>query len=467
MTSEALHFDALILGSGQAGNPLASALAKAGKHVAVVESTHVGGTCVNVGCTPTKTMVASARVAYLARRGADYGVDTGQLSIDMERVRQRKRDIVNTSRSRNEENLETTAGIELIRGLASFVDAKTVRVALNAGGESGGDSIIEADQIFINTGLRSGTPKIPGLSDVPFLDNISIMELAGVPAHLLVLGGGYIGLEFAQMFRRFGSAVTIVQSDGQLLPREDKDVAEEVRKILEEDGIEVLLNARAEQARYSGGNVSLDLNLQAGPRTLTGSHLLVATGRIPNTEALNLHSAGIEADEHGFVRVNERLETTAPGIYALGDVKGGPAFTHISYDDFRIVRGNLLEGKHLTTTGRMVPYTVFIDPELGRIGLTEAGARKSGLNIKVAKMPMTSVARAGEMAETRGFMKVLIDAETEQIVGAAVLGIWGGETASLIQVAMMGRLPYTALRDATFSHPTLAESLNNLLQKLA
>ncbi|HEY0758155.1 MAG TPA: mercuric reductase [Acidisarcina sp.] len=463
MTFESRRYDAIVLGSGQAGNPLAAALAAAGKTVAVIESTHVGGTCINDGCTPTKTMVASARVAYLARRGVDFGVRTGPIGLDLGRVRERKRAMVQKSRGSNQKRLETTAGIDLIFGAGSFVDPHTVRVAPN---DLSSERDLTSELIFINTGLRNQPPDVQGLSGVPCLDNVSIMELDEVPDHLLVLGGGYVGVEFSQMFRRFGSRVTIVQKSQQLLTREDQDIAEEVRKILIEDGIEVLLSASVEQvSQRADGQIQMNVRQDSGPCTLTGSHLLLAAGRTPNTGRLNLKAAGIDADEHGAIKVDDRLETTAPGIYALGDVKGGPAFTHISYDDFRIVRGNLLEGKQLSKAGRMLPYTVFIDPELGRIGLTEAEARKQGLKIKVAKMPMSSVARALEMDESRGVMKMIVDADTELILGAAILGVYGGETASLIQIAMMGKLPYTALRDGIFSHPTLAESLNNLLQK--
>ncbi|HEY0797408.1 MAG TPA: mercuric reductase [Acidisarcina sp.] len=463
MTTQTKHFDAIIIGSGQAGNPLAAALAAAGKTVAVIESTNVGGTCVNDGCTPTKTIIASAEVAYLAGRAADYGVEVGTVRTDLARVRERKREIVAKSRANNEKRLETTTGISLIRGIGSFAGPRMVAVALN----DGASATLEAEWIFINTGLRNHVPDIPGLNAVAHLDNVSIMELDAVPEHLVVLGGGYIGVEFAQMFRRFGSRVTMVHSKPHLLEREDADIAAEVRKILEEDGIEIILSAEAVAVwPHSGGGVELDVRVDGVVRKVAGSHILLAAGRQPNTEALNAAAAGIDLDEHGFVRVNERLETSAPGVYGLGDVKGGPAFTHISYDDFRIIRSNLIDGEHRTTTGRPVPYTVFMDPELGRIGLTEEQAREQGLKIKVAKMPMTSVARAGEMARTRGLMKMVIDEETGQILGAAVLGLWGGETASLIQVAMMGKLPYTTLRDGIFSHPTLAESLNNLLQKL-
>lgn len=444
------QFDAIILGSGQAGNPLAVALSAAGKKTALIESRHVGGTCVNEGCTPTKTMVASARVAYLARRGADYGVKAGDISANMARVRERKRAIVESFRTRNENRLASATNVELIRGEARFVAPK--QVAVNS-------RTLRADWIFINTGQRSRIPGIEGIADVPLLDNASIMELDTVPEHLLVLGGGYIGLEFGQMFRRFGSRVTIIHHGKQLLDREDEDVAAEVKKILEEDGIEVLLNANTTRA---SGAIELQIKLSDGTRSVMGSHLLIAAGRIPNTEALNLEAAGIATDKHGYVRVNEFLETNVDGVYALGDVKGGPAFTHISYDDYRIVKANLLDGESRTTRGRFVPYTVYIDPQLGRVGLSENEARRLGREIRVARMPMTWVARALETDETRGFMKIIVDATTEMILGAAVLGIEGGETMSLIEVAMMGGLKYTALQNATLAHPTLAESLNNI-----
>jgi pyruvate/2-oxoglutarate dehydrogenase complex dihydrolipoamide dehydrogenase (E3) component len=452
------HFDALILGSGQGGNPLALAFAKAGKKTAVVESKHVGGTCINEGCTPTKTMVASGRVAYLARRGADYGVSTGEISVDLGIVRKRKREIVESFRSGNEKRFASAENLELIRGLGRFTGPKALEVVLT----EGGTRTLEADTIFINTGLRNAVPAIPGIKDVPTLNNESIMELDAVPEHLLVLGGGYIGLEFGQMFRRFGSRVTIVHQGHQFLDHEDPDIAAEVCKILTEDGIEVLFEAKTTQV--SGRAGALQLRVQHGPskRLLDGSHLLLAAGRVPNSDALQLEKAGVAVDEHGYIKVNDRLETSVPGIYGMGDVKGGPAFTHISYDDYRILKANLLDGENRTTTGRMLPYTVFIDPQLGRIGLTEAEARGQGRNIRVAKMPMTYVARALETAESRGLMKIIVDRESELILGAAILGIEGGETASAIQLAMMGGLKFTALRDGIFAHPTLAEALNNV-----
>ncbi len=292
------------------------------------------------------------------------------------------------------------------------------------------------------------------------------MELDAVPDHLLILGGGYIGLEFGQLFRRFGSQVTIVQFAGQLLTREDLDVAEEVTNILRQDGVEVMLNAKASRVSQSDGSIHLEIQSPKGPTPLVGSHLLVATGRVPNSDTLNLKAAGIQTDKHGFIQVNDRLETSAEGVYALGDIKGGPAFTHISYDDFRIIRSNLIDKNPASTKNRQVPYTVFTDPQLGRVGLTETEARAHGRNIRVAKLPMTHVARALEVDETRGFMKAIVDAETNQILGAAILGIEGGEIMSALEIAMMGKLPYTALRDGTFAHPTLAESLNNLFMAM-
>jgi pyruvate/2-oxoglutarate dehydrogenase complex dihydrolipoamide dehydrogenase (E3) component len=452
------RYDAVVIGSGQAGNPLCTALANAGLHTALVEREHVGGTCINEGCTPTKTMVASSRVAYLARRGADYGVHTGELRIDMERVRQRKRDIVAKMRSARQGSIEQTANLDLIFGEASFSGAKSLVVRL----KDGSQKELSADKFFIDAGARPSVPPIEGLKDVPYLNSTSIMELAEVPEHLVVLGGGYVGLEFGQMFRRFGSQVIIVQSGGQLLTREDPDVAQEVAHILEQDGVTVLLNAKTKGVSKTAAEISVNIEQQGRKTTVTGSHLLVAAGRTPNSNTLNLAAAGVKADARGFIEVNDRLETSAPGIYALGDIKGGPAFTHISYDDYRIIRTNLIDKGNATIAGRMVPYTVFIDPQLGRVGMTETEARAQNRNVRVAKMAMTSVARALEVDESRGFMKAIVDADTGQILGAAVLGIEGGEVMTMLQLAMMGKLPFATLREAIFAHPTLAESLNNL-----
>ena len=458
----ASHYDAIVIGSGQGGTPLSMALAKAGMRTALIERKHVGGTCINEGCTPTKTMVASGRVAYLARRAADYGVRTGPVSIDLEKVRQRKRDIVASFRGGGESRIGETQNLELIMGEATFSGPKTVAIRTKAGGQRA----LSADRVFINAGTRASRPKLEGLDRVAALDNESIMELGAVPDHLLILGGGYIGLEFGQLFRRFGSRVTIVQSAGQLLTREDPDIAEEVTKILRQDGLEIVLGAKARRVEQAGEAIQLRFESGGKATTLTGSHLLVATGRTPNSDTLSLSAAGVKTDDHGFIQVNDRLETSADGIFALGDIKGGPAFTHISYDDFRILRANLLEGKSASTEGRQVPYCVFIDPQLGRVGLTENEAHAQGLKIRVAKLPMTSVARALEVDETRGFMEAIVDANTNQILGAAVLGLEGGEVMSVLETAMMGKLSYTALRDATYAHPTLTESLNNLFMAM-
>jgi pyruvate/2-oxoglutarate dehydrogenase complex dihydrolipoamide dehydrogenase (E3) component len=457
------HYDAIVIGSGQAGTPLSTTLAKAGWKTAIIEREHVGGTCINEGCTPTKTMVASGRVAYLARRGADYGVQTGPVTIDMTKVRQRKRDIVESFRIGSQRRIETTDGVDLLIGEASFAGPKTLEVRLN----NGETHQLTAGTIFINAGARPAKPSITGVETVSTLNSTSIMELDEVPEHLLVVGGGYIGLEFGQLFRRFGSQVTVIQRGAGLLAREDPDVALEVANIIREDGLEVLLETKPVSVEQSTtGAISLTVQTKMGERILHGSHLLMAAGRVPNTDWLNLDAAGIQTDKRGFIQVNERLETNVPGIYALGDIKGGPAFTHISYDDFRIIRTNLLEKGNASIHERLVPYTVFIDPQLGRIGLSETDARAQGRNIRVARMPMNYVARALEMDESRGFMKAVVDAETNQILGAAVLGIEGGEIMAILEVAMIGKVPYTVLRDAVFAHPTLAESLNNLFSTL-
>jgi pyruvate/2-oxoglutarate dehydrogenase complex dihydrolipoamide dehydrogenase (E3) component len=456
------RYDAIVIGAGQGGGPLSTALAKAGKRTAIIEREYAGGTCINTGCTPTKTMVASARVAYLTRRSADYGADHGEVTIDQERVRQRKRQIVTSFRSGSEKRLGETEGLDLIYGEASFTGPKSLQVRL----KNGQEQELGAELIFINTGGRPSAPKIKGINDVPHLDSTSVMELAETPEHLLVLGGGYIGLEFAQMFRRFGSEVTVVQRGDALLSREDDDIAEAIRQILEEDGIAIRLSSEATSVQMQDGRIALTVKAGSDETLIRGSHLLVATGRTLNTDMLSLGAAGIETNDKGYITVNDKLETNVKGIYALGDVNGGPQFTHISYDDFRIIRANLLEGGKRTTTDRPIPYCVFTDPELGRVGLTERQAREAGHEIKVATMPMSSVARALEMDEPRGLMKAVVDARTDQILGAAILGIWGGEVMTQLQFAMMGKLPYQALRDAVIAHPTLAEALGNLFSTL-
>ncbi len=452
--------DALILGSGQGGNPLATALAGAGRTTIMVESKLVGGTCVNYGCTPTKTMIGSAQVAAKAKEAARFGIRVpGPVTTDMAAVRERKREIVAKSHEGSEKRYAGKENLELVRGFGRFTGERTIEVALN---EGGGTRTFEAKQVFLNIGMRAAVP--PGMEAAPYLTNETVMELDRVPEHLVILGGSYIAVEFAQMFRRFGARVTIATHAKQLLPREDPDIAGCLETIFREDGIELALGEKASEARAVDGGVELALE---GGRTLTGSHLLLAAGRTPNTEELRLDKAGLQADEHGFIPVNERLETAVPGIYALGDVKGGPAFTHVSYDDYRILAANLLEGGSRTTADRPVTYTVFTAPELGRIGMTESEARAAKRDIRVARMPAVTIARAYEVGDDRGMLKVVVERGTDEILGAAMLASEGGELAAMLQIAIMGRLPYTALRDACFAHPTWAESLNSVLSKFA
>lgn len=453
------RYDAIIIGSGQAGNPLAVKLAVSGRKVALIEREHIGGSCVNVGCSPTKTMESSGRVAYVVGRAADYGVNvTGPVSVDMRRVRKRKRDIVSGFREGDRAKLERK-GVNIFFGEARFRGPDEIEVNLNDGGESR----MTAERIFIDTGTRPASPDIEGLSDCSILDNASIMELDAVPDHLLVVGGGYVGMEFGRMYRRFGARVTIIHRGQHVLSREDADVAEAIQEIFAEDGIRIILQADTRSATQDNdGTIHLALTCQEGEETLTGSHLLVAAGRTPNTDMLNLGAAGIEVDEKGYIRVDDRLRTSVPGIFALGDVKGGPAFTHIAYDDYRVIRQNLLDGGDATISDRLLPYVVFIDPQLGRVGLSEREAGERGLDFKVVRMPMAHVARALEVDETRGFLKALVDSGTGRILGFTALGMEGGELMAVVQMAMVGGLTHSDLRNMIFAHPTLAESLNNL-----
>ncbi|OBK99096.1 mercuric reductase [Mycobacterium sp. 1165178.9] len=456
MTEE--QYDAIVIGTSQGGRFLPVELAKAGQNVALIERDQLGGVCVNTGCTPTKTMVASARLAYQARRAAEYGVGAGPISVDLAGVLERKRAMVTGARQNYASRL-AQHGLDLIDGEAHFVGPRTVEIALT----NGGTRQISASVVVIDTGTQSKPLVIPGVADVPVLDSTSIMELDDLPEHLIVLGGGYIGLEFGQMFRRFGSEVTIIQRAARLLKIEDEDVSDEVAAILRDEGITVLTSStpvRVEQA--DGDRLRLTVRTEDRERQVEGSHLLSAIGRVPNTEALILEAAGIRLNDHGFIDVDEYLQTSAPGVYAMGDVKGGPAFTHSSYDDYRILHANLIAHEKKSTHDRIVPYAVFIDPQLGRAGMTEREARAQGRKIRVAKLPMSAVIRAIETGETRGFMKAIVDADSGQILGCAVLGSEGGEIMTVIQVAMLGKLTYTAMADAIFTHPLLAEGLNNL-----
>ena len=453
-------FDAVIIGTGQAGKPLAGALAEEGWKTAIVErSERVGGTCVIRGCTPTKTMVASARVAHVARRAPDYGVETGEVSVDLETVRKRKRDMVESWVESSRKGMERHDGLELIMGEARFVGVRELEIEL----QDGGVRRVGAEHVFINAGGRPAVPPLDGLEEVPFLDSTSVMELGEVPEHLIVLGGGFVGLEFAQMFRRFGSEVTVIEQAPRIASREDQEICEALGEILQEDGIDVRTGCTArsaEKAKEDG--VRLRGESEDGPWSVSGSHLLVAVGRTPNTDSLNLEATGLGTDEDGYIPVNGCRETAIDGIWALGDIAGSPPFTHMAYDDYRIVRRNLLEDGDATADDRVMTYVVFLDPQLGRVGLTEDRARERGHDVLVATLPMSRVARAMETDETRGLMKAVVDAETDRILGAAILGVEGGEVMTVLKTAMMGELPWQALRDAVFAHPTLSESLNNL-----
>ncbi len=458
-------YDVIVIGAGQGGGPLAGKLAKAGQRVALVERQHAGGTCVNEGCTPTKTMIASARVAHVARRAAEYGVHTGDggVTIDLERVRQRKRDIVESFRDGSEASLRKIEPLDLLMGTARFTAPHEIHVDLN----DGGHRALTAPTIVIDVGTRPTVPPIDGLDSVDFHTNASIMELAEVPEHLIIIGGGYVGVEFGQMFRRFGSRVTLVDRGPQLLAHEDADVADALTGILRDEGIDVWLNAETRSVGTVDGGLYLTATVDGERRSVRGSHLLVATGRRPNTDGLGIEHAGITPTEHGHIRVDDRLRTGVEGIYALGDVTGGPAFTHTSYDDYRILASDLLgDGGYRGRSERLLAYTVYSDPQLGRVGLTERQARATGRDVWVATLPMSHVARALETDETRGFMKAIVDAGSARILGAAVLGSEGGELAAALQIAMLGDLPYTALRDAPLAHPTYAESLNNLFARV-
>ncbi|MGH7379335.1 MAG: mercuric reductase [Candidatus Methylomirabilales bacterium] len=450
-------YDAIVIGSGQGGNPLCQDLAERGWRVAMVEKEHLGGTCINTGCTPTKTMVASAQVAYYARNAARWGVRTGPVSVDLPRIVARKDDIVHRFRSGKEEAFGSRENLHLYRGHGRFVAPRRLQV---------GDEVLEGERIFINTGTRPEVPRIEGLDRVGYLTNATLMELTELPEHLLVIGGGYIGLEFGQMFRRFGSRVTVLHRGEQIVPREDADVAGELQKALEGEGVQFVLNARTTRAERRGEEIALTVEVGTGSQTLAASHLLVATGRRPNSDDLGLEKAGVVTDKRGYITVNSRLETNVPGIWALGDVKGGPAFTHISYHDYQIVFANLTNGKGLTIDNRLVPYSVFTDPQLGRVGMTEKEARATGYRLKIGKIPMSWVARAIERDETAGMMKLVVDADSDRVLGAAILCLEGGELVQILSTLMLANAPYTLLKGAIYIHPTLAEGFYTLMDEV-
>ena len=452
-----MKYDAIVIGSGQGGNPLAQRLASRGQSVALIESNHLGGTCINTGCTPTKAMVASAQVAHYARNAERWGVHASNVGINLPAILERKNKIVEEFRSGWQKSIDKQRNWHLHRGRARFIGPKQIQVETET---------LEAEKIFIDTGASPAIPQMPGLDSLPYLTNVSLLELRELPEHLLVLGGGYVGMEFGQMFRRFGSAVTIIQRSERILPNEDDEITAELQRNLASEGIEILLNARATEVRGRNQEITLKVEHSSGTRAISGSHLLIATGRTPNTQGLDLEKAGVRVDQKGFIVVNERLETSAPGIWALGDVNGGPAFTHISYNDFQIVYGNLFEGKNFSTTWRLVPYAVYTDPQLGRVGLTEKAARASGHKLKIGKIEMNHVARAIERAETEGLMKVVIDAATDHILGAAILSAEGGELVQILSTLMLAEKPYTLLKGAIYIHPTLAEGFFGLMESV-
>ncbi|HEK21958.1 dihydrolipoyl dehydrogenase [Mucilaginibacter sp.] len=458
------QYDAIVIGSGQAGAPLAKKLALAGMKTLIVEKRFYGGTCVNDGCTPTKTMVASARVAYLASKCNDMGVTIKGYKVDMRQIKKHKDEIVLKSRNGGLKAAENTENLDVLFGEATFTGVKTISVRT----KKDGLKEFKADNIFINTG---GEPVIPndieGINEIDLLTSTTILDLEKAPEHLVILGGNYIGLEFGQMFARFGSKVTIIEKSGRILSREDEDISLELTRILEQEDITIRTNAKVARVKQKDkGKITITIKTGDEEEKIKCSHVLAAIGRAPQTDTLGLDKTGVKTDDKGFITVNTKLETNVKGIYALGDVKGGPAFTHISYNDYTIVYRNLIEKQNLSIRNRPVPYCMFTDPELGRVGITETEAKEKGLNYKVAKLQMSHVARAIETGDTRGMMKAIVDAKTKKILGVAIVGTEGGEIMSVLQMAMEGGITYDRIRYCVFAHPTYSESLNNLFMTL-
>jgi pyruvate/2-oxoglutarate dehydrogenase complex dihydrolipoamide dehydrogenase (E3) component len=452
------NHDAIVIGTGQSGPALARRLVAAGQKVAVIERKFFGGTCVNTGCTPTKALVASAYAAYLARRASDYGVTiAGPVSVDMQAVKARKDAIVGPSRRGVERSLRNLAGCTVYEGHARFVADK--KVAVNG-------SMIEADHIFINVGGRASVPPIPGLDQVPYLTNSSMVDVDFLPAHLVVLGGSYIGLEFAQAYRRFGSEVTIIELASRLIPREDEDVSLAVGAFLKEEGIDVRVDSKVVGIEKQGNSIAVKVESAGDISRIVGTHVLVAIGRRPNTDDLGLDKAGIATDPHGYIQVDDQLRTNVPGVWAIGDCNGRGAFTHTSWNDFEIVAANLLDNDHRRVSDRITAYALYTDPPLGRAGMTEAEVRKTGRPALIATMAMEDVSRAYEKGETKGFMKVLVDRDNKQILGASLLGLAGDEVIHCIIDLMYAKAPYTLLQRAMHIHPTVSEFIPTMLGDL-
>ena len=448
------HFDAIVVGAGQAGPALAARLGQEGLKTAIVERKLLGGTCVNVGCIPTKTLVASARAVHMARRGAEYGFSSGEVRVDMAAVKRRKDEVVKHSTDGLAGWIRQMKNVTLIEGHARFTGPRM----LDVGGRA-----LAADKVFLNVGGRAMVPDIPGAKDVPFFTNSSIMDVDRVPEHLVIIGGSYIGLEFAQMYRRFGAKVTVVERSAKLLPREDDDVAAGIRDILEREGIEIRTGAECMEVKKEGDRIVVGLSCEGGKPIAEGSHLLLAVGRLPNTHDLGLKEAGIEADARGFIKVDEQCRTNAEGVWALGDANGRGAFTHTSWNDYEIVAANLFDNDPRRIKDRIGCYALFIDPPLGRVGMNEAEARASGMRLLRAKMPMTRVGRAREAGETQGFMKVLVDADSRELLGAAILGLNGDEIVHSLLDVMYTKKPYTVIQRAVHIHPTVTELVPTLL----